>query len=112
MACDFFGVEIVMVSGNARDRTLIINCTGGVPSPRAFLLHNVYIGKITVLKPYDFQVSRRPEELEEKYTQKTTVDTIKDEIVEAKKCDDCDFIAKDEFELQQHKQEKKHFTDE
>ena len=59
-----------------------------------------------------FQKNSSREELEEKYTQKTTVDTIKDAIVEAKKCDGCDFIAKDEFELQQHKQEKKHFTSE
>ena len=52
--------------------------------------------------------------LKEKYTEGTTVDaadTLKDAIVEAKQCGVCGFLAKDEEELQEHKQGKKHFTD-
>ena len=52
--------------------------------------------------------------LKEKYTGETTVDaadTLKDAIVEAKQCGVCGFLAKDEEELQEHKQGKKHFTD-
>ena len=57
-----------------------------------------------------FQKKKNREELEEKYARETTPEVLKKAITEWK-CDKCDFQAKDEFELQEHKQRKKHFTD-
>ena len=60
---------------------------------------------VVLPQPFHFQKNH-----ENKYARETTPEILKKAIAEWK-CDKCDFQAKDEFELQEHKQEKKHFTD-